>query len=314
MSVSDAAAPEVAVVGSVHMDLVAVAPRLPRRGESVAGSRFSIHPGGKAGNQAVAAARQGARTAIVASVGDDAFGRELREKLAEAAVDVSLVQSDLDAPTGASPILLDERGDYASIIAPGASLRLTPERLTAALPALRGCAVLLVQLEIALPTTLAAARAVHEAGGTVLLTAAPAPAAATDIPDELWRSVHLLLVNQAEAAALTGFAIRDSVSAGRAGELLVERLKLGVVITLGAAGVTLVTASESFVLPGHRVPVVDTVGAGDALAGAVAAALARGEPLWRAVELGNAAGALAVGRRGDFGAPPTLAETLDVLG
>lgn len=311
MSSAAAHAPEVVVVGSVHMDLVAAASRLPVPGESLIGSTFSMHPGGKGGNQSVAAARQGARSAIVARVGDDAFGHELRAKLANAGVDVGNMQLDAEVATGVSTILTSEGGEHVSVIVPSASRELTPQRLALARDALRACKLLLVQLEIRVATTVAAARMVREGGGLVVFNPAPAAAVTAEFPKELWRSVELLLVNRDEAVAIGGEPVRGVEDAIRMCRSLRHRFGVGgVVVTLGDAGLVAVDEAEELALPGYRVPVIDTVGAGDALAGAIAAALARGDPLRRAVELGNAAGALAVGRRGAFEAAPTLAETI----
>lgn len=306
--------PKVVVVGSVHMDLVASAPRVPARRETLLGTAFTMHPGGKGGNQAVAAAQQGARTAIVARIGNDPFGHELRAKLASKGVDVANLQLDDDVATGASTVLVGEDGEHLSIIVPGASLELTPDRLEPAGNALRACSVLLVQLEIGTATTAAAAKIVQAAGGLVVFNAAPAAAANTPLPEEFWRSVHLLLVNRDEAEAMSGIPARDDDDAIRACRVLRDRLGVrAVAVTLGGDGVMLLDESGHLRRPGYQVPVVDTIGAGDALAGTVAAALARGETLRRAIELGNAAGALAVGRRGAYDAAPTLADTTMLL-
>jgi ribokinase len=296
------------------MDLVASATRLPRPGESLVGSTFAMHPGGKAGNQAVSAARQGARTAIVARLGDDSFGWELRERLAAAAVDVSLVEMNSEAATGASPILTEEGGDYVSIIIPGASLGLTPGRLAGAGEVLESCAVLMLQLEIAPETSLAAAEIVRRAGGIVMLNAAPVPDSTDARFDSLLAGTDLLVVNRVEATAWSGIDVDNSENAQRAGLVLVERFGLrAAVVTLEARGLVLIQGDGVSRLPGYQVGVIDTVGAGDALAGAIAAALARGESLARAAAIGNAAGALAVQRRGGYEAAPTLAETLAFL-
>jgi ribokinase len=308
------AAPEVVVVGSVHMDLVASAARLPRRGESLVGRSFAMHPGGKAGNQAVAAARQGARTAIVARLGDDLFGRDLRGRLAAAGVDVSLVQTDDELATGASPILAEEGGDYASIIVPGASLALTPARLAPAAEALRSCAVLLLQLEIPVATSLAAVDMAKRGGGLVIINPAPVPPDWDEDVDHLLSRADVLIANRHEAEALAESAVQDEEGVARAGVKLLRRFGLrAAIVTLGAEGVLMVEPAGARRVPGHPTTVADTVGAGDALAGAIAAALARGESLLRAVEIGNAAGALAVQRQGAYDAAPTLAETMTFL-
>ena len=302
--------PHVVVVGSAHMDLIANAPRLPDPGESVLGSDFAMYPGGKAGNQAVAAAQQGASTAIVARVGDDMFGNQLRESLARKQVDVSLLQIDTARATGVSPVLMGSGGEYASIVVPGASLSLTPAHLEPASEALRSCDVLMLQLEIGMPVSAAAAYLARSAGATVVINVAPAAALSSASRWEIWRDVDIVLANRDEAEALSGVAVDGAASGIRAATAL--RMSLGVsavIVTLGGAGVVLADVSGEIHVPGYEVEVLDTIGAGDAFAGSVAAALARGVELREAVCLGNAAAALAVGRRGAYDACPTLAET-----
>jgi ribokinase len=306
--------PHVVVVGSAHMDLIANAPRLPSPGESLLGSDFAMYPGGKGGNQAVAAAQQGVSTAIVARVGDDAFGNQLRESLARKQVDVSLLQIDAARATGVSPVLMGSDGEYASIVVPGASQSLTPAHLEPASEALRSCDVLMLQLEIGLPVSAAAAFLAHSAGATVTINVAPAASVSDASRWEIWRDVDIVLANRGEAEALSGVAVEGAASGIRAATALRMSLGVaGVIVTLGAAGAVLADVSGEIHDPGYEVDVVDTIGAGDAFAGSVAAARARGVGLREAVRLGNAAAALAVGRRGAYDACPTLAETEEFL-
>jgi ribokinase len=301
---------QVVVVGSAHMDVIANAPRLPRPGESVLGSHFGMYPGGKGGNQAVAAAQQGVATAIVARVGDDAFGRQLQESLARKQVDVSQLQVDAGGATGVSPVLMGADGEYASIVVPGASLSLTPAHLAQAAEALRSCDVLMLQLEIGLPANAAAAFVARAAGATVVINVAPAAALSNAQDWEIWRDVDIVLANRDEAQALSGVVIDDAASGIRAATLLKVSLGVtGVVVTLGAGGAVLVDDVSEDHFAGYKVEVLDTIGAGDTFAGSIGAALARGIDLREAVRLGNAAAALAVGRRGAYDAAPTLAET-----
>jgi ribokinase len=269
-----------------------------------------MYPGGKGGNQAIAAAQQGASTAIVARVGADTFGNQLRQSLEGKKVDVSLLQIDADGPTGVSPVLMGLEGEYASIIVPGASLSLTAESLAPSSDVLRSCAVLMLQLEIGIPVSTAAARVAGSAGATVMVNAAPAPVRRDATTWELWRDVDVLIVNRDEAQALSDAAVANAEDGVGAAIGLRRTLGIpGVIVTLGADGAVLADSSGHLVFPGHAVTVIDTIGAGDAFAGAVAAALARGLDLQEAVRLGNAAGALAVGRKGAYDAAPTLEET-----
>ena len=299
----------VVVLGSAHMDLIARARRLPQPGESVLGAEFAMYPGGKAGNQAIAAAQQGARAAIIARVGHDSLGHELRQALTRKRVDVSLLEMARGEKTGVSPVLMAANGDYASIIVPGASDALTPESLAPAREALIHCSVLMLQLEIPLATSEAGARLADRA--IVLLNAAPAPSPQDVSSWVLWEFVDVLIVNHDEARSLSKTPVGGRLDPLRAASDLRRALALGaVVVTLGPEGAALADTAGEMLIPGFAVSAVDTIGAGDAFAGAFAAALTRGVELRRAVVVANAAGALAVGRRGAYDAAPTLTETI----
>lgn len=297
---------DVLVIGSTHMDLVAGAKRLPVRGETMPGHSLSIHPGGKGGNQAVAAARAGARTAMLGRVGRDDFGDRLRAALAGAGVDVSLVGQDDEVATGASTVLTGEDGDYASIIVPGASLRLTPERVREQAARIRGAGMVMGQLEILPDATAEAFRIAQEAGGTTMLNAAPVPDDLARIPAALWETTDILLVNRVELEMLSGAdpGVPGDPAARARG--IAEALGVPtVIVTLGSEGVVAVRAGATVREPGWVVDVIDTVGAGDAFAGTLAATLADGMPFADALRRANAAGAIAVTRAGGHAAAPT---------
>ncbi len=305
--------PDIIVVGSAHMDVVARAARLPGAGESVVGDRYALHPGGKAGNQAIAAAQQGANTAIVARVGSDGFGDELRRALSGKLVDVTFLQRDDNAKTGLSPVLMANSGEYASIIVPGASQTLTPELVAAAMNALGSCTVLMVQLEIDLATTAAAISAGKVGGALVMLNASPISRLTMASRWSFWPDVDLLILNRDEASALAGIDLGDHTRALRAATDLRRRFGVrDVVVTLGANGVAVSSPAGNVLIPGHAVSVIDTLGAGDAFAGALAAALVRGEDLITATKLATVVGGIAVQREGAYDAAPTLAEARSV--
>ncbi len=300
--------PLVVTVGSVHVDLVANADRLPRRGETLPGHDFAVHPGGKGGNQAVAAARAGVRSALVARVGDDVFGRQLLAAMTEAGVAVDRVSVDPIHPTGASTVLVGEGNDYASVIVPGAAARLDGADLAAADDLFARAAVLLLQLEIPSAASLRAAELARAAGATVVLSAAPVPADLAPV-EGLLRAADVLLANAGEAAALAGQRVDGVVAARDAATVIRRRYGCAaVVVTLGPDGLVAVERDDSHAVPGWPVGVVATLGAGDALAGILAAELARGESLGSALRLANAAGALAVTRAGAHDAAPTADE------
>jgi ribokinase len=297
-------APHLIVVGSSNTDLIVRAEHLPAPGETVLGGEFITAAGGKGANQAVAAARCGARVAFVARVGADAYGRDSLANFAREGMDTRYVFTDRQALSGVALIVVDARGQNLIAVASGANARLTPADVAAARPAFAEARVLLLQLESPMETVLAAARLGREHGLTVILNPAPA----RPLPTELYPLVDVLTPNEREAAALTGE--RAPEAAARA--LLARGVKTAIV-TLGAAGVLLATGTGVETHAGFRVEAVDTTAAGDAFNGGLAVALARGEPLPAAIRYAQAAAALSVTRLGAQPSLPTAAEVAAFL-
>jgi len=301
----------IVVVGSLNMDLVVRAPRLPRPGETLSGGPFATYPGGKGANQAVAAAMLGASVAMVGRVGDDAFGRELAAVLAGAGVDGAEVRPAPGMASGVALIAVEDGGQNMIVIAPGANAALDPAAVDAAAPLLRSCRALLLQLESPLPAVARAAQIARAAGATVILNPAPAPAG--PLPAELLASVDYLVPNETEAAALLGGeAPAEPLVLARA-----VRERLGVpaaLVTLGARGAVLADAAGAIVQPAFSVQAVDATAAGDAFIGGFAAALVAAEPPAAAMRWGCAAGALATTRPGAQASLPTRGALLALLG
>ena len=306
----DAEAPAgVIVVGSVHMDVVATADRLPGKGESVVGHRVALSPGGKAGNQAAQAALNDARTFFVGRIGRDVFGDQLRAALARTGVDTTYLTVDPHEATGVSPVLTGADGEYASIIVPGAGQRLEPKDVEAARDAFARSAVLLLQLEIPVRISAHAAQLARSLGVRVIFNASPAPIGAEAIPVALWSAVDVLLVNGVEAERLSGMPVSDVTAAVMASEDLQQRFGIQtVIVTLGGRGAVALDERGARRLQAWPVPVVETIGAGDAFAGVLASEMARGRHLDQALPLANVAGALAVTRSGAHDALPTGAQ------
>ena len=280
--------PEVVVLGSLHLDIMVEAPRQPRRGETLAGTAWAPRPGGKGGNQAVEAARHGARTAMVGRVGEDEFGRRLLDHLAAAGVDASAVLPTPGIGSGMSVAIVEGGGDYAAVIVSGANLRLGEADLAAAAPLLREARLLLLQNEVPEAANLAAAHACGRA--RVLLDAAPA----RPLPPELCRRLDLLVANATEAEQLAGQPVADLATATLAAGRLLD-LAPATIVTAGSAGLALAARDGlRLALPAHPVPVAGTHGAGDTFVGALAARLAAGDALPDAAAYANAAAALAV--------------------
>jgi ribokinase len=296
----------VCVVGSIHMDVVAKADRLPSKGESVVGHTAALSPGGKAGNQAAQAALSGAHAFLIGRVGRDVFGDQLRAALARAGVDTTYLTFDEREATGVSPVLTGADGEYCSIIVPGAGQRLTREDVDAASDAFAQSAVLLLQCEIPLEISVYAARFARSLGCRVVFNASPAPTDAHTVPDDLWSAVDILIVNGIELARLSGMPAAGLQAARFAAERLREGLTIPlVIVTLGGDGAIALDDHGSRHVPAWSVPVVETIGAGDAFAGVLASELACGRDIDDALPLANAAGALAVTRPGAHESLPT---------
>jgi len=292
----------VVVVGSINEDVELFVPRAPRPGETLTATRTSRHAGGKGANQAVAAARAGARVRMIGRIGADPAGARMLEALRSERVDTHAVAALPGVPTGTAYITVTADGENTIVLERGANARLSPADVAAERDALAGAAVMLAQLEVPIDTVTAAVCAARDAGVRAVVTLAPAQ----EVPAELLAGLDPLLVNEHEAAILLGGAGggggegRDV--AADAEECARRLLGLGprsVVITLGAAGAVVADGSRVWRVPAVAVDeVVDTTGAGDAFAGALASALAGGARLADAVSAGMAAGAQAVGRAG----------------
>ena len=287
----------VLVVGSVNTDLVARTQQLPRPGETILGSDFTIVGGGKGANAAVAAARLGASVAFVGCLGEDDFGWARLTDLEREGIDTSLVRRSGAASSGVALIVVDSKGENTIVVVSGTNALLGPEDV-ADLTFAAGD-VLLTQLELPLPTVAAALRQARAAGAATILNAAPYnPAALEFLP-----LVDYLVLNEVEGADLLGWAQVTSQSAPEAISAILARGVGAVALTLGADGAFIGRGEERRHLPSPTVTVVDTTAAGDAFTGALAAGLAAGTDLFAAAERAVIVGSLTVTKAG---AQPSL--------
>lgn len=304
----------VCVVGSATMDLVVRAPRLPHPGETVLGGAYRTFPGGKGANQAVAAARMGAPTTLVAAIGDDPHGVKLKSTLEAESLNLSRLLVRKGEATGLGLITVDDTGDNIIVVSPGANATLTADDVRASEGVIASAAVLLIQLEIPNASVLEAARLARAAGRAVILNAAPARI----ISGELLKLVDVLVVNRPEAAIL--LQMDPSIDPARLALRLPELGPPTSLLTLGAQGAIIAHRGRPRRVPTPSVQAVDAVGAGDAFCGALASAWGpvhetaqkRGPEelrhVERAVLLASAAGALAATRAGAIPSIPRRAE------
>jgi ribokinase len=285
----------IVVFGSINIDLVGKTPRLPQPGETIIGSNFCTAGGGKGANQAVAASRLGASTQIIGRVGNDKFAEELLTNLQSFGLSTDNVLIDQNTHSGVAIIAVEDSGQNNIIVIPGANNNVGEEdieRLTKLLP---GATALLLQLEIPLPIVLRAAEVASQAGVRVILDPAPAR---SDLQIELYPLIDIMTPNEVEVSQLVGFAVNNPEIAILAAKQLQERGVRNVIVKLGDRGVIAVTADETFFVPAFAVEAVDTVAAGDAFNGGLAAALDAGLSLSEAVTWGAAAGALCATKMG----------------
>lgn len=304
--------PKIVVLGSINMDLVATAPRIPKPGETVMGSSFTTAPGGKGANQAVAAARLGADVHMIGRVGDDVFGPTLLDNLgANGAngVNVENVVVTPGSPSGIAIIVLDDDEENAIVGIYGANMGCDDVQVAAVEIALEGADALLLQMEIPVEVSLAAAKIAQTKGVRVIFDPAPP----SELPSQIYEKIDIIAPNQSEAEILTGIKVDGVVSAQKAARELLRRGVGVAIVKLGEQGVVYADASGQRHIPAFEVEAVDTIAAGDAFAGAFAVALAEGQLLNDAVRFGAAAGALAVTKSGAQDAMPTRAEIETLL-
>jgi len=280
----------VCVVGAANIDLISYVPRLPRIGETLHGSSFQMGYGGKGANQAVMAAKLGARVTMVCKLGQDVFGEGTLENFREHGVDTTHVTFTEYAFSGVAPIAVDPEGRNAIIIVTGANDLLSLDDLERARPAIAASDVVVCQLELPVETTLAALRIAREESVRTIFNPAPAR---EELPEELYRLSDVICPNEPETELLTGMPAGQE-----AARQLLARGAGSVVLTLGDRGCLVVDGEGATHVPVEQVRAVDTTGAGDAFVGALATFLAAGRSLVDAAERANAVAALSVQGRG----------------
>jgi len=296
------------VAGSINMDVVATADRHPKVGETIAGREVLYFPGGKGANQAVAAARLGAKTTLIGRLGKDSFGAELRSFLGAQGVDIGSVR-EADTHSGTA-IITVAASDNTIVVIPGSNALVSAEDVSDT-PLAKGD-VAVSQFEIPLPTIAAFFQRARSAGATTLLNPAPAQ----KMSSELLALVDILVLNETELGFLADVELTDSDEAAKIIDVarkLQARADQTICITLGKRGVLALAGSKEFAVPGRVVKAVDTTGAGDCFVGALASQLADGVPLRAALAFANAAASISVQRMGAGPSMPTAAEVAAVI-
>ena len=306
-----AVSPRILVVGSMNMDLVVRSERFPRPGETLIGRSFEEIPGGKGANQAIAAARLGADVGMVGCIGNDAFGGRLRDSLNVEQVNTQFVVDLPGHTSGIAVISVEDSGQNCITVIPGANEQLRPSHLKLAEAMFASARVLIVQLEVPLPTVLFAMKQARQSGMKIILNPAPAPSGHLQT-QELFE-VDVICPNETETEVLTGIPVYDVGDATRAARRLCELGAKNAVITMGSRGALWCDGNDIGFVEAIPVNAVDTTAAGDAFTAALAIKSDEGIDLDQAVRFACAAGALAASRPGTHSSLPTREEVLQLL-
>lgn len=300
---------DVVVVGSSNMDMVVRCSELPLPGQTILGSSFAMNPGGKGANQAVASAKLGAKTHLVARLGHDVFAQASRDSFQENGLGTDFVIMDEAAASGVALIYVDDLGENSIVVAPGANKLLTPADVDFALPVICQAKVMILQLEIPIKTVIHAAKIARQNGTKVVLNPAPV----RTLPAELLAHTDIIIANEIETQILTESDEIGLHMAVNACKPLFEAGVETVIMTLGSQGALVVSKDGVTRVPGFKIKAVDTTSAGDTFAGAIASSLSEGKPLEEAVLFANAAAALTATKVGAQIAMPSRAEAEEML-
>ncbi len=291
---------KIVVIGSSNTDMVVKTNRFPSPGETILGGDFFMFPGGKGANQAVAAARMGGEVTFICKTGNDVFGRKAIEGFKEEGIGTDYITVDETNASGTALILVNEKGENEIVVAPGANNTLSETDILKAEDSIRAADIILLQLEIPVPTILTAAKKGFELGKKVILNPAPA----SDLPEEIFPCLYLITPNETEAELLTGIKPTDMDSAGLSADRLLDKGVKNVIITMGAAGAYFKNNSTSLFVAATKVKAIDTTAAGDIFNGALAVELSKGHDWKSSIKTACKAATISVTRMGAQASAP----------
>ena len=300
---------KITVIGSANTEMIFRAPAIPAAGETILGSSFSISPGGRGVNQAIAAARAGGTVVFIGRTGNDIFGDQVIKVLQQEGINTDYLIKDDSLASGFSSIILNARGESGITVTPGANSNLSENDLLQAKDAISSADIVLLQLDIPIKTIKFAADFARSSGVRVILNPSPA----LPVSNELLKLISILTPDSSQAEILTGIKITDERSAELAGRILLERGFNRVIITLPSKGAMVIDNGGAEHVPGFRMNTVDTSAANDVFNGNLAVGLAEGKNFYEAVLFANAAAALSASRSGTLPSIPARNEILEVL-
>jgi len=294
--------PKIIVVGSSNIDLVVKSQRIPATGETILGGDFIMTPGGKGANQAVAAAKLGAEVFFICKLGCDIFGEQSLKSLKKEGVNLKYVTKTSDAASGVALIAVDNNGNNAIVVAPGANQMLLPQDIKHAESDIASAGAVVAQLEVPLETVVFAAKLTKKFNVPFILDPAPA----RKLPAELLKLTDIIKPNETEAAILTGIKITSEKTARDAAASLLQKGVKTVILTMGSKGFLLAGPGFGKFIPAIKVEVVDSTAAGDAFTGALAFCIAQRRPILDTALFANHVAALSVTKMGAQSSMPAL--------
>ena len=295
------------VIGSSNTDMVVKSDKIPSPGETILGGTFFMNAGGKGANQAVAAARLGGRVTFIANVGNDLFGQQAVAHFRNEGINTQFVTTDPQLPSGVALINVDKHGENSITVAPGSNSNLTFDLVVKGLNDATLSSIILIQLEIPLPTVAQAIQHSIRHGHRVILNPAPAQ----KIKKELLKDLFLITPNESEAQQLTGIKVTSQRTVVQSAEKLIRMGASNVIITLGAKGAYIHTPEIKQLIPAPKVKALDTTGAGDCFNGALAAGLSKGLSMIKAVTFAVKAASISVTRKGAQASMPFGSEVVN---
>lgn len=296
---------KILVVGSLNMDFVIGVQKIPVPGETILAKEMRLVPGGKGANQAYAAAKLGGQVAMIGAVGDDQFGKQLTNNLAEVGVDISGIETLSGCPTGNAMITVEEQGENAIIVVPGANAHLTTEMIDKHIRLVDACDIIIMQLEIPLDVVSYVKKLGMERGKQVILDPAPAKA---DLPDSFFEGFDIVKPNETELQTLLGKTLQTPQALQEGAQCLLQKGIGTVLVTLGGDGAWMVTKDSVQAFHACKVTPVDTTAAGDSFTAAFAVACSRGQNYEEAIAFGNRVSSIVVTRPGAQTSIPTMEE------
>lgn len=299
---------KILVVGSSNTDMTVLTDELPRPGETVLGGDFKMGPGGKGANQAVIAKRLGGDVRFVCKVGKDLFGDKSIERYKKEGLKAEDILRS-DKPSGVALIPVDKMGENSIIVASGANGDFSPADIEGIRPLIEECDILLLQLEIPIPSVLKAAEIGSKAGARVILNPAPA----TSLPEEIFRHISIFIPNETELSSFSGVQVNDGESAKKAAAAMRCKGVKDIIVTMGSNGSLICSDNESTIIPARKVKALDTTGAGDTFCAGLCVGLSEGMTLGQAAAFATAAASIAVQRLGAQEAAPYRNEVDELL-